>query len=186
MVDADMLEHADRHDAVETLGNVAVVLDLEMHMVVEALGLRALGRDRMLFGRERHAEHLGLEGLGEVEPEPAPARADVEHALARLHLQLGGDMALLGGLRLLERHVGPFEIGAGILHVVVEEELVELAREIVVALDVALGAAGRVHLMQAAEGVAQRLRWPSTTWHRCRPVPYSGKRRATDRAYRPR
>ena len=40
VVDADMLEHADRDDAVEALGNVAVVLDLEMHVVVEALGLR--------------------------------------------------------------------------------------------------------------------------------------------------
>ena len=52
--------------------------------------------------------------------------------------QLGGDMALLGELRLLERHVGPLEIGAGILHVLVEEEPVELARQVVVVLDVAL------------------------------------------------
>ena len=63
-------------------------------------------------------------------------------------------MALLGGLRLLQRHVGPLEIGAGILHVVVEEELVEFAGEIVVALHVAFGADCGVHLMQAAEGVA--------------------------------
>ena len=40
----------------------------------------------------------------------------------------------LASLRLFERHVGPLEIGAGILHVLVEEEPVELAGEIVVAL----------------------------------------------------
>ncbi len=37
----------------------------------------------MLLGRQRDAEHFGLERLGEVEPEPAPARADVEHASGR-------------------------------------------------------------------------------------------------------
>ena len=66
-------------------------------------------------------------------------------------------MSLLGGLRFLERHVRPFEIGAGILHVLVEEEPVEFARQIVVALHVALGAAGRVDLLQPAEGVADTL-----------------------------
>ncbi len=46
VVDADMLEHADRHDAVETLGDVAVVRDLEMHVVVEMLGLRRVRSPR--------------------------------------------------------------------------------------------------------------------------------------------
>ena len=109
----------------------------------------------MLFGRQRDAEHVGLEALGEIEPEPAPARADVEHVVAGLDAQLGGDVALLGELRLLERHVRSLEIGAGILHVRVEEEPVKFAGQIVVVLHVAPGARRRVDLIQAAEGVAQ-------------------------------
>ena len=37
-----------------------------------------------------------MDGLGEIEPEPAPAGADVEHALAGLDRELGREVALLG------------------------------------------------------------------------------------------
>ena len=111
-----------------------------MHAVLEAFRAGALGGDGVLLGRQRDAEHVDLEVLGEIEAEPAPARADVEHVLAGLDPQLGGDVALLGELRLLERHVRALEIGAGILHVLVEEEPVELAGQIVVVLHVAPGA----------------------------------------------
>ena len=77
--------------------------------------------------------------------------------MAGLDAQLRGDVALLGELRLFERHVGALEIGAGILHVFVEEEPIELARQVVVMLDVALGARRRVDLVQPAERVAQPL-----------------------------
>ena len=49
--------------------------------------------------------HVGE--LGEIEAEPAPAGADVEHALAGLDGELGGEVALLGELRLFERRVRP-------------------------------------------------------------------------------
>ena len=84
VVDADMLEHADRDDAVEALREVAVVPDLEMNAVFQPFRAGAFGGDRVLFGRQRDAEHVGLEALGEIEPEPAPAGADVEHVLAGL------------------------------------------------------------------------------------------------------
>ena len=99
--------------------------------------MRTVGSDTVLFGRQRHALHVDIEGLGEVKAEPAPAGADVEHGLAGLQPELGGDMALLGGLRLVERHVRLLEIGAGILHVLVEEEPVEVTRQIIVTLHVA-------------------------------------------------
>ena len=38
----------------------------------------------------------------EIEREPAPAAADVEHAHARLEVELGGDVRLLVELRLLQ------------------------------------------------------------------------------------
>ena len=70
-------------------------------------------------------------------------------------IELGGEVALLGGLRLLERHALLLEISAGILPVAVEEQLVETVIEIVMVLDVALGAAGRVVLAQAAPDESQ-------------------------------
>ncbi len=137
MVDADMLEHADRDDAVEALVEFAIVLQVEMDAVLQTLRMGAVGGDAVLFGRQRDALHVDVEGLRQIEAEPAPAGADVEHRLAGLQPELGGDVALLGGLRLVERHVGLLEIGAGILHVLVEEEPVEVARQVVVALHVA-------------------------------------------------
>jgi len=64
-------------------------------------------------------------------------------------------MPLLGELCFLERHVGPLEIGAGILHVLVKEEFVELARKVVVTLDIAARTGRRVELVHPAERVAQ-------------------------------
>ena len=97
-----MLEHADRDDAVELPSHLAIVLELEVHSAAEALLGGALVRDLELLGAERHAGDVAVGELGEVEPEPAPARADIEHALAGLDGELGGKVALLGELRLLE------------------------------------------------------------------------------------
>ena len=60
-------------------------------------------------------------------------------------------MPLLCGLRVLERLAGIFEIGAGILAVGVEEEIVKPLVEVVMAGDVALGAQPIVSLVQAAK-----------------------------------
>ena len=48
------------------------------------------------------AEHVDARNLVQVERHAAPAAADVEHALPRLQVELGGDVRLLVGLRLLE------------------------------------------------------------------------------------
>jgi hypothetical protein len=55
-------------------------------------------------------------------------------------------VALLGCLRLLKRHPFLLEIGAGILPVAVEEQVVEVAIEVVMVFDVALGAGPRIEL----------------------------------------
>src|SRR3546814_5285489 len=73
-----------------------------------------------------------------MERHTAPAAADVEHTLARLEQQLGGDMGLLVRLRLFKRFVpriGP--IRAAILPVDVEKENVEQVGKIVMMRDVA-------------------------------------------------
>ena len=72
-----------------------------------------------------------------------------EHALARRDGELGGQVALLGELRLLE--IGAVgEVAAGILPVAIEEEIVDGAVDVVVMRHVALCAARRIELQQAA------------------------------------
>ena len=147
-----MLEHADRDDAVERPFHLAVVLQQELGLVLEAKLLGAAVGDGVLLVRERHADHLDVAMLGEIEAQPAPARADVEHALARLQVQLGGEVALLGVLRFVEAGDAVFPIGAGILQVGVEEERIEPSVEVVVRMDVLLRPAERVDLPETAGG----------------------------------
>ena len=66
-------------------------------------------------------------------PQPQPMSRTLAPGLDE---ELGGDQPLLGELRLVEGHVGPLEVGAGILHVAVEEEPVETFVEVVVMGDV--------------------------------------------------
>ncbi len=80
MADADMLEHADRDDAVERTGHVAVVLQVEARALGEALLGGALVGDGVLLLRQGDAGDVGAGRLGEIQAEPAPAAADIEHA----------------------------------------------------------------------------------------------------------
>ena len=77
-----MLEHPDRHDPVERTGDVAVVAEQEFFLMARFFSPARGVRDLQLLGRERNAGHIGAGHLGQIEPEPAQARADVEHAVA--------------------------------------------------------------------------------------------------------
>jgi hypothetical protein len=89
-----------------------------------------------VFLRQRDA-HTRAADIGEIQRKPAPAGADVEHALAAFDQQLGRDVAFLGELRVVERVVGIFEIGAAVLPVGVEKKRVQASVEIIVMRDVA-------------------------------------------------
>src|SRR5690606_32482085 len=107
---------------------VAVVAQLEAGAARQAGFPGPLVGNTVLLLRQRHAEDLRLDLPGEIEAEAAPAAADVENGkTGRLQPHLRGDVALLRLLRLVERRVRSLEIGTGILHVLVEEEPVELA-----------------------------------------------------------
>ena len=123
-----MLEHADRDDAVVAARLLAVVEQLEAHAVGHAALQGAAARDGVLFLGEGDAGHVDAELLAEEQAHAAPARADVQHLLAGLQQHLGGDVLLLVELGLLERLLAGLEVGAGILPVAVEEEVVELVR----------------------------------------------------------
>ena len=150
-----MLEHADRDDTVERLRNVAIVLQPKFDPVGEAGVTGASGRDGELLLGQGHPGHPRAGYAGEIERKTAEAAADVEGARAVLRQELRGEVALLGGLRVIERLAGILKIGAGILPVGVEEEIVKPLIEIVVAGDVALGVAPMVALMEAAKRQAR-------------------------------
>ena len=117
---------------------VAIVEQLELDPVGNAGRRGPLARDLELLLGQGDAEHVDVGDAVEIEREPAPAAADVEHPLARLEVQLGGDMGLLVELGLLEAVARIGEIAAAILQVGVEEEPVEVVAEVVMVGDVAL------------------------------------------------
>ena len=133
---AEMLDQADAGDPVERALDLAIILELELHPVGDAGLGGALVGEGDLVGRERDAEHVDVVMAVQVEREPAPAAADVEHLHARLEVQLAGDVRLLVELGLLEAVRGVEIVGAGILPVLVEEQLVEPPGQVVGVLGV--------------------------------------------------
>ena len=150
VVDADMLEHADRDDAVEALVEVAVVLQLEMRRGPRGPAARARSvATPMLLGRQRHAVHVDARrswrDRGRARPSRSRCRAPSGRASSASLAAMWRFLASCASSSVMS---GPLEIGAGILHVLVEEEPVELAGQIVMVLHVAPRARRRVDLMQ--------------------------------------
>ncbi len=113
--------------------------------------LRPLGCERLLFLRQRHAEHFDIFERGQIERQIPPAGADVENLHAGFQAELGRKQPELVALRLLQRLLGMTEIGAGVEHVLVEKQAVEIVAEIVVVRDVLLRLALAVRLLPLAE-----------------------------------
>ena len=78
-----MLEHADGHDAIELLMQIAVILQQDLHIQPGAARLSQL----LLFGGNGHADHRHAVMLRRIGGEAAPATADIQQAHARLQLQ---------------------------------------------------------------------------------------------------
>ena len=149
LVDADMLEHADRDDAVVVPALLAVVAQIKPHPVGQPGGGGAPIRDLELFLGQGQPGDVGAALAGQVQRQPAPARADIEHPLSRPEQQLRRDVALLVLLRGVDVVVRRAEIGAGILPVAIEKQLVELVRQIVMMRHVAPRPRHRVVLVHA-------------------------------------
>ena len=155
VIDPDMFEHADRDDALEGAGRIAIVLQAEFRTVGQILFPGARIGDAQLFFRQGNTGHLRAGHLRQIKAHAAPSAADVEHALIRLDQQLGGEVALLGELGVVERRIRRLEVRAAVLHVGVEEEAIEPPVEIVVTGDVALRPRSRVELLEVAEKITQ-------------------------------
>ncbi len=120
--------------------------------MLEALFLGALAADAELFGRDVDGGDVRAGRLRDMEGESAPAAADLGDGHAGLEGELGGGVDELLLLRLFERVVlGIGDIGAGVLHVPVEEEAVDVRRDVVMRAGVLRGGADRIGLVPAAQ-----------------------------------
>ncbi len=130
-----MLEHADRGDLVELDAlQVAEVPQFDGDAVLQSEPLHLRHSEIVLRLGEGHAMRPHTVMLRGMAHQPAPAAADVEHVLAGLQAQLAADHLELGALRGRDVGVPVGEVGAGIDHLGVEKELVEIIRQVVVEL----------------------------------------------------
>src|SRR6478672_8968683 len=123
---ADMLEHPDREDAIETLIQLAVILqaDFDGQAVAEAPGIL-----RLLAG-DGHADTTDAVMLRGVLQGFAPAAADVEHAHTGAQVELATDQVELRVLGGIEVHrVAP--ISTAVDHALAEHGLEERIADVV-------------------------------------------------------
>ena len=137
LVHADVLQHAHRHESIELAANVAVIVLDELHLRVQAFRPCAFARvSDLLFGYVVGLHHCAIV-LGHVQRQSAPAAARFEHRFAGRKAQLAAHIVELGLLRLLQPQRGVGEIGAGVHHLAIEPELVEIVADIVMMVDIA-------------------------------------------------
>lgn len=75
---------------------------------------------------------------------PPPARADFDHAVPRLEIELAADALQLGDRGFLERHLQVLENPTRIHHRGIEKQLKKIIAQVVMRLNVAAAAAARV------------------------------------------
>src|SRR6266571_6412781 len=137
MAQAHMLEHPDARDLVEDAlaRNVAIVLQAHLAAALEPLLPNPPRGEFVLVPAEGDARGPGSVFLGRAQHERTPAAADVEKPLARLEHELVEDVIELLLLSELQRIGLAAEIGAGIHHVPVQPQRVEVVRDVVVVLN---------------------------------------------------
>ena len=129
VLEAHVLEHSDRDDAVEGVVYLAIVLQPYVHGQITLVLVRVVD----LLLRDGYADHLAAVVFGHVAGRAAPAAADVQHAHPRLESQLARAEVDLCFLGLVERF-GVLPVAAAVGESRVEHALVEVVSDIVVAL----------------------------------------------------
>ena len=130
-----------------------VPAQVEVHHRDAGAGLRQLGERGEAAPVPLHRHHARAGGLCDVDGQRPPARADLGHGHAGSQAQLGGRADELAPLRLLQRVPRRVvEDGAGVVEAVVEEQAVEVGREVVMVAGVGGGDADGVRLVPAPQG----------------------------------
>src|SRR2546425_9631413 len=146
MAQADVLEHAYARDLVEDAfaGDIAVVFQADFAAVPEALLPDPLRNELVLVAAERNAGRAGAVFFRRAQDERAPAASDVEKPLAGAEHELVEDVVeflLLGRVQGIGLAA---EIGAGIHHVPIQPQRIEVVRDVVVVPDRVAVAPSRV------------------------------------------
>ena len=165
VVDAHVLQHADRDERVVLALDGAVVGLHELDLLREAEPRRAFACVPDLLVGDVERPHLRAVFTRHVNGERAPAAPRLHHPLPGPERELPADVVHLGPLGLLEGGVLVRVVRARVDHLLVEPEPVEIVAEVVVVVDVGLRAgpgipAGPVEprLQTALPGVARDRR----------------------------
>src|SRR6266849_10822471 len=137
MEQADMLEHADARDLVENAlaRNIAVVLQANLAAALEPLFPDPPRGEFVLIPAEGDARCPGAILLGRAQDERTPAAADVQKPLARPEQELVEDVIEFLFLSEFQGIGLAAEIGAGIHHVPIQPQRIEVVRNVVVVLN---------------------------------------------------
>ncbi len=163
IVGPDVLQHADRDEGVVLAGDVAVIVEHVLDAVVQPLAGRLRAGVLDLLPGDVECAHADAVFPGHVTRQTTPATAEFHDPLAGLKRELATDVFELRQLRLFERQVGLFVVGAGVLHRrLIEPQPVELVAEVVMVLNVPPGRSftGRFGGRAATRQPARRGRHP--------------------------
>src|ERR1700760_4619039 len=159
LLGADVFAHLHRGNGVVTgPGDVAVVADLDVDQGLQTQVPDPAGDEGALLGRQRDRGDPDLVLLGGVEAERTPAAADVEQPGAGGQVKLGADQLQLVALGVGQgvARIGRGPVARRVGHPRIENELVELGRQVVVPGDhgpvAGLAVAPAGHLELAGRG----------------------------------
>lgn len=132
---ADMLEHTYARDSVELSLHIPVILQADFDAVLKSGFFDPLSRQGVLLLGQRDTHAPGTELVGRAQHQSSPAAANIQQRIIGLNLDLGKyviDFLELSGIEIL---IAVLEVGAGIHHVLVQPQLIEIIGNIVVELD---------------------------------------------------
>jgi hypothetical protein len=146
---ADMLHHADRYHAVKLARELPIVDLPERDAIGDTGRLGAFARNPDLLGRDVDRNHMRTGRPSDMDRERPPARADLRHGHPGCRCQLcrkPSNLVLLCafeavGLRVLEERTG-------IVQSLIEEQSVEVSRQVVVVARIRRGNPERIGLLE--------------------------------------
>lgn len=151
MVHPDMLEHPHGNDPVIESRFPAVIAEEEADLLRKTFVPGPKVRVLQLFLREGDSRDFNTMLLCQGQSKSSPPRTDIKNLLPRMEQKLGGEMAFFQFLAFLKCFIPSSEIAAGVLPVLIEEEVIEMARKVIMPCDVAPGAGRGVDLEEASE-----------------------------------
>lgn len=131
---ANVLEHAHTDDLVEAsiLRQVTIIEQLQFDLMLQAFGHYSRPSQLQLLLAQGNAQHSCAELARRESCQATPTAADIQKVITLSQSQFAAQVSELVLLRLLQGLLTGMEVGAGVRHVPVEPELIELVGQVVV------------------------------------------------------